>query len=56
MLITAGEEHHHFKRGEKEKVRGKRFSLRLEGCEDSVFPIAPEITHSIQTSEPEVAR
>lgn len=40
MLITAGEECHHFKRGEKE-VRTKRFPLCLEGCEDGVLPPPP---------------
>lgn len=54
MLITAGEECHHFKRGKKEEVRTKRFSLCLEGCEDSVFPVAPEISGELHSLNPNI--
>lgn len=53
MLITAGEECHHFKRGEKE-VRMKRFSLCLEGCEDSVFPITAGISGELHSLNPDI--
>lgn len=53
VLITAGEECHHFKRGEKE-VRMKRFSLCLEGCEDSVFPITAGISGELHSLNPDI--
>lgn len=42
-----------FKRGEKE-VRKKTFSLCLEGCEDGVFPIAPEISGELHSFNPNI--
>lgn len=54
MLIIADEEYHYFKRGEKEKVRRKIFSLCLEGCKDSVFPIAPEISGELHVLNPNI--
>lgn len=54
VLITAGEECHHFKRGEKAEVGMKRFSLCLEGCEDSVFPIIPEISGVLHSLNPNI--
>lgn len=60
VLITAGEECHHFKRGEKEEVRMKRFFLCALRDVRIVFSPSPQrsaesYTHSIPTSEPEVA-
>lgn len=54
MLITAGEECHHFKRGGKEEVRTRRFSLCLKGCGDSVFPVTPEISGELHAFNPNI--